>query len=178
MSHRCVPSTVRRPLLGVAVVLALSSLVGSAGAQVRSLTAAEAGDRIRYESGARVVLIYSTTCRYSHQMFPEIVRLAERYSPLGVRFLAFSIDPTPDDVDAYLGSVGYLFERLHILPWQPGELIAALALSGIDVRRKLATPHIAVIDAYGQLVGQSTGTRGAHNADRWLQSLGFRPAAE
>jgi len=121
---------------------------------VQSLTAAEAGDRIRYESGARVVLIYSTTCGPSHEMFPEVVRLSECYSPLGVRFLAFSIDPTPDDVNAYLVSVGYLHNRLHILPWQPGELIAALAPSGIDVRRRLATPHIAVIDAHGNWWGK------------------------
>lgn len=178
MSRGRVLSAVRRPLLSVAFGFALSSLAGSAAAQVQSLTAEEAGNLIRYERGVRVVLIYSTTCRPSHEMFPEVVQLVDRYSPLGVRFLAFSIDPTPDDVGAYLSAVGYPFERLHIQPWQRGELIAALSPSGIDVRRQVATPHIAVIDANGRLVGQLQGGWGAQKADRWLRSLGLRPAAE
>lgn len=173
-----VPSAVRHRLLGVVLGLAVSSLAGTAAAQVQSLTAEEAGNLIRFESGVRLVLIYSTTCKPSHEMFPEVVRLSERYSPLGVRFLAFSIDPTPDYVADYLASVGYPFERLHIQRWQPGELIAAMAPSGIDVRRKVATPHIAVIDANGRLVGQWQGGWGAQKAARWLRSLGFRPAAE
>lgn len=178
MSRGRVSCAVRHPLLGVALGLALFGPASTAAAQVQSLTAEEAGNLIRYEPGVRVVLIYSTTCRPSHEMFPEVIRLTERYSPLGVRFLAFSIGPTSDDVDGYLASVGYPFERLYIKPWQPGELIAALAPSGIDVRRKVATPHIAVIDANGQLVGQVQSGWGAKKADKWLRSLGLRPATE
>jgi hypothetical protein len=173
-----VSCAVRHPLLSVAFGLVLSSLAGTTAAQVQSLTAEEAGNLIRFESGVRVVLIYSTTCKPSHQMFPEVVRLSDRYSPLGVRFLAFSIDPAPNEVADYLASMGYPFERLHIQPWQPGELIAALAPTGIDVRRQVATPHIAVIDANGQLVGQLQGGWGARKAETWLRSLGLRPAAE
>ena len=147
-------------------------------AQVSSLQAADVGDLIRSQPGARVVLIYSITCRYSHEMFPEVVRLAERYSPLGVTFLAFSIDQDPAGIEEYLGSVGYMYGRYHIQPWQPGELIAALEPSGIDVRSRVATPHIAVIDAYGQLVGQARGGSGAERANRWLRSLGFNPATD
>jgi hypothetical protein len=161
--------------------LAVVALIGrpSPGtAQVTSMTAADAGALIRAQPGARVVLLYATTCRYSHEMFPEVVALTERYSPLGVHFLAFSIDKTPDFLEEYLGSVGYSFERLHIQPWQPGELIAALEPIGIDVRTRVGTPHIAVIDAYGQLVGQVRGGSGARQADRWLRSLGFRPMAD
>jgi hypothetical protein len=168
-------SAVRRTLLGVAVGLALSSPGGTAAAQVQSLTAADAGNLIQYEHGVRVVLIYKTTCRPSHEMFPEVMRLVERYSPLGVRFLAFSIDEAPDYIDQYLAAVGYPFDRLYIQPWQPGQLIAGLEPSGIDVRRQVATPHIAVIDANNQLVGQWQGGWGAQKADRWLRSLGFRP---
>jgi hypothetical protein len=171
-------SVMRWRLFGLGFGLALSSLASTAAAQVQSLTAEEAGNRIRFESGVRVVLIYSTTCKPSHEMFPEVVRLTERYGPLGVRFLAFSIDPTPNDVEDYMASMGYPFERLHIRPWQPGELIAALAPSGIDVRRQVATPHVAVIDANGQLVGQEQSGWGARKAERWLRSLGLRPAAE
>lgn len=178
MSSGRVWSTVRRVLLSLAFSVASASMATTAAAQIQSFTAEEAGNRIRFEPGVRLVLIYSTTCRPSHEMFPEVVRLSERYGPLGVRFLAFSIDPVPDDIDGYLASVGYPFERLHIQPWQPGELIAALAPSGIDVRRKVATPHIAVIDANGQVIGQWQGGWGAKKADGWLRSLGFRPAME
>lgn len=126
-----------------------------------------------------MVLLYSTSCRVSHEMFPEVVRLAERYSPLGVTFLAFSIDEDAAGIDEYLGSVGYIFGRFHIQRWQPfGELVAALEPSGIDVRSGVFTPHIAVIDAYGQLVGQDQGGYGAQKANRWLRSLGFNPASD
>jgi hypothetical protein len=165
----------------VATVLAVAAIAGRpwpATAQVTSMIAADAGAFIRSQPGARVVLLYATTCRYSHAMFPEVVALAERYSPLGVRFLAFSIDETPDLLEEYLSSVGYGFERLHIQPWQPGELIAALEPLGIDVRTRVGTPHIAVIDADGQLVGQVRGGSGARQADQWLRSLGFRPMAD
>jgi hypothetical protein len=147
-------------------------------AQVISMTAADARAFIRAQPGARVVLLYRTTCRHSHEMFPEVVALTERYSPLGVRFLAFSIDEQPDLLEEYLGSVGYDFERLHIQRWQPGELIAALEPVGIDVRTQSGTPHIAVIDAEGQVVGQMLGGSGARQADQWLRSLGFRPAED
>jgi hypothetical protein len=178
MASGRIPSAVRHLLFRVALGLALSGLAGTAAAQVQSLTAEEAGNLIRFESGVRVVLIYSTTCKPSHGMFPEVVQLADSYSPLGVRFLAFSIDPTPDDVDAYLASVGYSYERLHIQRRQPGELLAGLSPSGIDVRRKVATPHIAVIDANGQVIGQHQGSWGARKAERWLRSLGLQPGAE
>lgn len=178
MSSRRTLPVARRALIGLVLGVTSSSHPTLAAAQIQSLTAEEAGNRIRFEPGVRLVLIYSTTCRPSHEMFPEVVRLSERYGPLGVRFLAFSIDPIPDDIDNYLASVGYPFERLHIQPWQPGELIAALAPSGIDVRRKVATPHIAVIDANRQLVGQWQGGWGAQKADRWLRSPGFRPAVK
>ena len=171
-------AAIRRPVSSLMVWLALSGLLHPAAAQVQSLTAAQAGNLIQYERGARVVLIYSTSCRYSRQMFPEVVRLAERYSPIGVQFLAFSIDPTPGDINAYLASMGYPFARLHIQPWRPGELIAALSPSGIDVRRTVATPHIAVLDEDGNLVGQHQGTLGAGKAERWLRSLGLQPRGE
>jgi hypothetical protein len=166
------------------VLIAALAVVASSGrpsvlqGQVSSLMAADVGTLIRSQPGARVVLIYSMSCRYSHEMFPEVSRLAERYSPLGVTFLAFSIDEDPAGIEEYLGSVGYIFGRYHIRPWQPGELIAALEPSGIDVRSRVGTPHIAVIDAYGQLIGQARGGHGAQQANRWLRSLGFNPASD
>jgi hypothetical protein len=165
------------------VIAALAALVSSGSpsvlqGQVSSLAAADAGTLIRSQPGARVVLLYSTSCRYSHEMFPEVVRLAERYGPLGVSFLAFSIDEDPAGLEEYLGSVGYIFGRFHLQPWQPGELLAAMEPTGIDVRSGVSTPHIAVIDAYGQLVGQERGGDGARDADRWLRSLGFNPASD
>lgn len=167
-----------RLLLAVLAGVALSGRPSVLQGQVSSLAAADAGTLIRSQPGARVVLLYSTSCRYSHGMFPEVVRLAERYGPLGVTFLAFSIDEDPAGVEEYLGRVGYVYGRYHIQPWQPGELIAALEPSGIDVRSRVATPHIAVIDAYGQLVGQARGGSGAQKANRWLRSLGFNPATD
>ena len=165
----------------LATILAIAAIIGQpppVAAQITSMRAAAAGALIRSQPGARVVLLYATTCRYSHEMFPEVVALTQRYSPLGVRFLAFSIDESPHLLEEYLGSVGYSFERLHIQPWQAGELIAALEPLGIDVRSRVGTPHIAVLDADGQLVGQVRGGSGARQADRWLRSLGFMPMAE
>jgi thiol-disulfide isomerase/thioredoxin len=168
----------RARVLITLAIFALAAQPPLVTAQVTSMTAADAGALIASQPGTRVVLLYKTTCQYSHAMFPEVASLADRYSPLGVRFLAFSIDDTPNPLEQYLGSVGYSFERLHIQRWQPGELVAALEPFGIDVRSRVGTPHIAVIDADGQLVGQIRGSGGARHADRWLQSLGFLPLAE
>jgi hypothetical protein len=165
-------------LIAALAVVALSGRPSVLQGQVSSLAAADVGTLIRSQPGARVVLIYSTSCRPSHEMFPEVVRLAERYSPLGVTFLAFSVDEDPAGIEEYLGSVGYVFGRYHIQPGQSGELTAALESSGIDVRNGVFTPHIAVIDAYGQLVGQDRGGYGARKANRWLRSLGFNPASD
>jgi hypothetical protein len=165
-------------LIATLAVVALSGRPSVLQGQVSSLMVSDVGTLIRSQPGARVVLIYSMSCRYSHAMFPEVSRLAERYSPLGVTFLAFSIDEDPAGIEEYLGSVGYIFGRYHIQPWQPGELTAALEPSGIDVRSGVSTPHIAVIDAYGQLVGQERGGDGARQANRWLRSLGFNPASD
>jgi len=167
-----------RVLIATLAVVALSGRPAVLQGQVSSLQAADVGSLIRSQPGARVVLFYSTSYRPSHAMFPEVVRLAERYSPLGVTFLAFSVDEDPAGIEEYLGSVGYVFGRFHIQRGQPGELAAALESSGIDVRSGVFTPHIAVIDAYGQLVGQDRGGYGARQANRWLRSLGFNPASD
>jgi hypothetical protein len=165
-------------LIAALAVVALIGRPSVLRGQVSSLAPVDAGTLIRSQPGARVVLLYSTSCRTSHEMFPEVVRLAERYSPLGVTFLAFSIDEDPAGIEEYLGSVGYIFGRLHIQRSQPGDLVAALEPSGIDVRSGVFTPHIAVIDAHGQLVGQHQGGWGAQKANRWLRSLGFNPASD
>jgi len=167
-----------RVLIAALAVVALSGRPSVLQGQVSSLASVDVGTLIRSQPGARVVLFYSTSCRPSHEMFPEVVRLAERYSPLGVTFLAFSIDEDPAGIEEYLGSVGYIFGRYHIQPGQRAELTAALEPSGIDVRSGVFTPHIAVIDAYGQLVGQERGGYGARQANRWLRSLGFNPASD
>lgn len=165
-------------LIAALAVVALSGRPSVLQGQVSSLASVDVGTLIRSQPGARVVLFYSTSCRYSHEMFPEVVRLAERYSPLGVTFLAFSVDEDPAGIEEYLGSVGYIFGRYHVEPGQRRELTTALEPSGIDVRNGVSTPHIAVIDAYGQLVGQERGGDGARKANRWLRSLGFNPASD
>ena len=146
-------------------------------AQVTSLTVAQAGDTIRSGPGIKVVLLYATDCPISRATFPDVVRLAKRYSSLGARFLAFSVDWKPDSVDQFLDTAGYSYDRFHIQPWKPGELRAAFDPPGITLQANVSRnlPHIAVIDADGRLVGQVHGRDGAKRADKWLKSLGLRP---
>lgn len=147
------------------------------GLPVETITAQQAAMRIQGERGkVRIVLLYAARCPYSRAMFSEFVRLAESYRKAGVSILAFSTDQDARIVQAYLGSNGLPFARIHIRPWRPGQLDAAMRPLGIDIGKTFGTPLIAVIDRKGQIVGQYEGESGARRADQWLRSLGLGPS--
>jgi thiol-disulfide isomerase/thioredoxin len=161
----------------LAVVLALTCLLGprSASAQVVQITAQQAALRVRYEKGARVVLFYSYSCPYSRQEFPAFLSLARQYTPVGVTFLAFSLDDDPEVLDAYLGRDLLPFDRQLIVAEGPGSTARAFAAEGIRVPPKASTPSMVVFGPDGQRVGQVIGTGGVRQTDRWLRRLGFTP---
>ncbi len=108
-------------------------------------------------------------------MFPAFKQLAQRYAPLGVSILTYSLDDDPELVDYYLGPGFLPFDRTYIYPGEAGSLRRSLAAEGIHVPRAAYTPSIAVFDDGGRMVGQHTGTRGARMAEGWLRQIGYSP---
>jgi thiol-disulfide isomerase/thioredoxin len=157
------------------IVLALVSPVEARPltAQVVEITAEQAALRVRYEKGARVVYFYSYSCPYSRREFPAFVELARRYAAVGVSFLAFSLDDDAQVLDAYLGPTVLPFDRQLIVPGEPGSIARAFAAEGIRVPPKAATPQTVVFGSDGRRVGEVRGMGGTHQAERWLQRLGF-----
>jgi thiol-disulfide isomerase/thioredoxin len=160
----------------LAVTIAgLCQLSSPLSAQVVQITPDQAALRVRYEKGTRVVFFYSYTCPYSREEFPAFVSLAQRYTPVGVTFLAFSLDDDPDVLDAYLGPDYLPFDRQLIIAEGPGSLRRAFAAEGIRVPPKTGTPSTVVFDADGRQVGKVSGTGASRQTERWLQQLGFTP---
>jgi thiol-disulfide isomerase/thioredoxin len=160
----------------LAVAIAGLCLLSDAlSAQVVQITADQAALRVRYEKGARVVFFYSYSCPYSRQEFPAFVSLAQRYTPIGVTFLAFSLDDDPEVLDAYLGPTLLPFDRQLIVAEGPGSLRRAFAAEGIRVPPKTGTPSTVVFGTDGRQVGEVRGTGASQQTERWLRHLGFTP---
>ena len=160
----------------LAVAIAgLCLLSDTLSAQVVQITPDQAALRVRYEKGARVVFFYSYSCPYSRQEFPAFVALAQRYTPIGVTFLAFSLDDDPELLDAYLGPTLLPFDRQMIAVEGPGSLGRAFATEGIRVPPKTGTPMTVVFGDDGRQVGEVRGTGASRQTERWLRHLGFTP---
>ena len=159
--------------LPLVLALALPLETSPLAAQVVQIAAEQAALRVRFEKGARVVYFYSYSCPYSRQEFPTFIELARRYAPVGVSFLAFSLDDDPQVLDAYLGPGRLPFDRQLIVPGETGSIARAFAEEGIRVPPKAATPQMVVFDADGRRVGEVRGMGGVQQAERWLQRLGF-----
>lgn len=160
----------------LAVAIAGLCLLSDAlSAQVVQITPDQAALRVRYEKGARVVFFYSYSCPYSRQEFPAFVSLAQRYTPIGVTFLAFSLDDDPEVLDAYLGPTLLPFDRQLIVGEGPGSLRRAFAAEGIRVPPKGETPSTVVFGDDGRRVGEVRGTGASRQTERWLRHLGFTP---
>ena len=103
-----------------------------------------------------VVLLYSTTCPLSRQMFPEFVAIANRYRARGVDFLVFSTDQEEQfgDVPAFLSERNAPFPAVAIKRWAPGNLGRAMNPLGIDIGESWVRPLIAVRDGNGKVVAQ------------------------
>ncbi len=167
-------------LLTAMVFMALSfPLTGNAGMeQTRSITAAQAADRILDESGTvRMVLLYRSTCPACVKVFDDFLELAMSYED-EIIVLAFSTDKSAGALDRYLDR--YLdgdvpFERARIKKWKPGNLDKAFRPTGIDIGKTFGTPLFAVLNEDDELVGQHEGTKGVKRAKKWLKAAGVSP---
>jgi thiol-disulfide isomerase/thioredoxin len=163
-----------RPGASLVVAAALAGLSPrQVAAQVVQITPEQAALRVRYEKGPRVLLFYSYSCVYSREMFPAFVSLARRYAPVGVTFLAFSLDDDPEILEAYLGTDPLPFDRQLIVPEGPGATARAFAAEGIRVPRRTSTPSVVVFGPDDRMVGQESGTDSARRAEGWLRQMGI-----
>jgi hypothetical protein len=109
-------------------------------------------------------------------MFPAFKQLAQRYAPLGVSILAYSLDDDPELVDYYLGPGFLPFGTAPTsIPVRPARSGGRSRPRGSMCRGRAYTPSIAVFDDGGRMVGQHTGTRGARMAEGWLRQIGYSP---
>jgi hypothetical protein len=106
-----------------------------------------------------VVLLYSTTCPLTQQMFPQFVAIANRYRARGVEFLVFSTDEEDQfgRVPAFLSERNAPFRAVAIKQWAPGTLSRTMRPLGIEVRDVWVRPLIAVRDSSGKVVTQGEG---------------------
>jgi hypothetical protein len=105
-------------------------------------------------------------------MFPGFAALAVRHAPRNVAFLAFAADRVAQDVPGFLARYNAPFEPVHIKSRAAaGEMAGAMATIGMQVPDPWNMPHVAVIDASGQVVGEWDGTTNLRAIDAALSSL-------
>lgn len=122
---------------------------------VTSLTTAEVADMVRRQQGRpTVVILYGTNCPRSEAMFPGFTALAERHAAGNVAFLAFAADQPARQVPPFLAQFGAPFQPLHIKPRPPGQIGRDMATIGLQLGSTWNMPHVAVLDASGQVVGE------------------------
>jgi hypothetical protein len=145
----------------------------SAGGSVASLSTLEAAALVGSRRGQpAVVILYGTGCPRSEAMFPGFTALAARHAPRNVAFLAFAVDRVAEDVPGFLARYNAPFEPIYVKPRAAaGEMAGAMATIGMQLPEPFNMPHVAVIDASGQVVGEWDGTTNLRAIDAALSSL-------
>jgi hypothetical protein len=120
-----------------------------------------------------VVLLYSTTCPLSRQMFPEFVAITNQYRARGIDFIVLSTDEEEQfaDVAPFLSMHKLSMEPVAIKRWASGDLIRALAPLGIEIGSTYTRPLVAVRDASGRVVRKTEATTDLSGLRRTLDSL-------
>ncbi len=144
----------------------------SAGGSVTSLSTLEAAALVGSQRGRpTVVILYGTGCPRSEAMFPGFAALAARHTPRNVAFLAFAVDRVAQDVPGFLARYNAPFAPAHIGRRAAGEMAGAMATIGMQLPDEWNMPHVAVIDASGQVVGEWDGTTNLRAIDAALTAL-------
>jgi hypothetical protein len=159
---------------GLAVRVGETAPAGGRDAEggVTSLTGAEAAAMVQRERGrATAVILYGTNCPRSQAMFPGLVALAARHAGRNPSFLAFATDRRAQDVPPFLAHFGAPFQPYYIKPRQAGEMGRDMATIGLHLPSPWNLPHIAVLDANGQVVGEWDGATDLNAIDAALSSV-------
>ena len=146
--------------------------IGPNGVELLDVT--QTAQRIASQRGRpSVVLLYSTTCPLSRQMFPEFVAIANRYRARGVDFLVFSTDQEEQfgEVPAFLAERNAPFAPVALKRWAPGSLGRAMSPLGIEVRETWVRPLIAVRDSSGKIIAQGEAVTNLAPLQAALNSL-------
>ena len=144
----------------------------NAGGDVASFSPFEAAALVGSQRGRpTVVILYGTGCPRSQGMFPGFAALAERHAARDVSFLAFASDRVAEDVPGFLAQYGAPFAPAHIKRRGQGQMAAAMATIGLQLPDPWNMPHVAVIDASGQVVGEWDAATDLRAIDAALRSL-------
>ena len=145
----------------------------NAGGDVASFSPFEAAALVGSQRGRpTVVILYGTGCPRSPRDVSGFAALAERHAARDVSFLAFASDRVAEDVPGFLAQYGGApFAPAHIKRWGPGQMAAAMATIGLQLPQPWNMPHVAVIDASGQVVGEWDAATDLRAIDATLRSL-------
>ncbi len=144
----------------------------NAGGGVASFSPFEAAALVGSQRGRpTVVILYGTGCPRSQVMFPGFAALADRHAARDVSFLAFASDRVAEDVPGFLAQYGASFAPAHIKRRGQGQMAAAMATIGLQLPAPWNLPHVAVIDASGQVVGEWDAATDLRAIDAALRSL-------
>lgn len=124
----------------------------------RPIATSEVADTVRRGAGApMVVAVFDTWCPVCRETMPEVADVLARHPEVGA--LIVSMDDDPDALRTYLRDTALPAVRVLGTPRKKGGLAAALAPTGITYRSKV--PHVVLLDARGQVVGEWAGGAGS-----------------
>jgi thiol-disulfide isomerase/thioredoxin len=106
-----------------------------------------------------VILLYRSTCPACQKVVPYFTGFVEQTQKARdkVRFVAFSTDPHRRTIEHYVSAYEFPFDVWWLVPWLPGELVAAFRKAGITLPDPFGVPYFIVLDPGGKVVAQWSG---------------------
>jgi hypothetical protein len=107
-----------------------------------------------------VVLLYSIHMPHAGTFFPQLVALHRTYENRSVDFELYSTDYDEDlpNIAPFLARHQAGFPPARIIPWQRGQLSAAMTGVGLAVGKTWSKPLIALLDRQGTVIWQAQGS--------------------
>lgn len=119
-----------------------------------------------------LVVLYSSGCSLSRNLWPEIIGFARRQTPTKMALLVLSIDGSREAAESFLAAYNLPFRGYWVEPWEPGTLDSAMRPIGINIGKSFYMPLVAVLDGNGKVVAQWQGLQDFAKVERALKSLG------
>jgi len=104
-----------------------------------------------------VVMIFSSGCPLSRNLWPKLLELAKKEQNNNVAFPVFSVDKSQDKAVDFVSNYTTPFSCYWVAPWEPGRLDASMGPIGIRIGQTLRLPLVAVINPEGQVIAQWQG---------------------
>jgi hypothetical protein len=143
-------------LIAILTTYALWPDPRAAGIPVEDITVHEAAARVAQHRGrVTLVVIYQARCGCA-EMVAQLAAYARRHrSELDIVPFAYSTDA--DDLRDFLVQYNHPFEGARLIPWQKGELIAAMKPVDVYVPEYYKSALVTLLDADGRRIATWNG---------------------